>query len=245
MMDASFIAAIQKSTATGVVTLDGKEYATREVHNPPLPEQPTCDHIEVSSLSALTAYVRAQLEPGGELHDQHCIVHVENPRAVRVVSGLKGARRLREHFIAAAVIGEPFPFGRFIPHADFMIALQSRFIDYGDRAAVMQKVGTIKDETVKTSSDDGISQRVTASAGMVLVQEIALPLIVTLRPFRTFLEVDQPPSSFVLRVQQNAKALPSLALFEADGGRWQQEAVDNICEYLTDALKDTGVLLIA
>ena len=56
----------------------------------------------------------------------------------------------------------------------------------------------------------------------------------SLAPYRTFLEVEQPESDFVLRVNKEAK----LALFEADGGFWKLEAVRLVKEYLSDNLKD-------
>ncbi len=54
----------------------------------------------------------------------------------------------------------------------------------------------------------------------------------TLRPYRTFAEVEQPASQFVFRINQNAQ----MALFEADGGKWRLEAINNIANYLKESL---------
>ncbi|MGC4432461.1 hypothetical protein ABWL48_20460, partial [Streptococcus suis] len=53
-------------------------------------------------------------------------------------------------------------------------------------------------------------------------------------PYRTFAEVEQPASQFVFRIDKQAR----MALFEADGKRWVQEAVGNIAAYLKAELAD-------
>ena len=57
---------------------------------------------------------------------------------------------------------------------------------------------------------------------------------VALRPFRTFLEVEQPESEFLLRLDDNG----NVGLFEADGGMWAQAAKANILAYFEDKLAE-------
>ena len=51
-------------------------------------------------------------------------------------------------------------------------------------------------------------------------------------PFRTFLEVEQPESEFLLRLDDDG----NVGLFEADGGMWQQTAKASITAYFEDKL---------
>lgn len=60
-------------------------------------------------------------------------------------------------------------------------------------------------------------------------------------PLRTFYEVEQPSSPFVLRFSENAK----VALFEGDGGAWKLEAVENIKKWLRTKLYGENVHIIA
>ena len=83
-------------------------------------------------------------------------------------------------------------------------------------------------------SDDGVTQNVEAKTGAVLKTKATIPNPVRLAPFRTFTEVEQPESAFVLRINQNMQ----VALFEADGGAWRQEAMKDIQAYLIEALSD-------
>ena len=99
---------------------------------------------------------------------------------------------------------------------------------------------------MRTTGDDGVTQTVTAKAGVVLSKDVRVPNPVSLRPYRTFREVLQPASSFVLRLQGGGKAstTPVGALFEADGGAWKVEAMRNISTYLRSFLPE-GVPVIA
>lgn len=54
----------------------------------------------------------------------------------------------------------------------------------------------------------------------------------TLRPYRTFREVEQPASEFVFRLRSLNGEVPWCALFEADGGKWKLDAVLKIKAWL-------------
>ena len=56
----------------------------------------------------------------------------------------------------------------------------------------------------------------------------------TLAAYRTFIEIDQPERKFVLRMQSG----PRVALLEADGGAWKNEAIRNIENYLMEELSE-------
>lgn len=58
--------------------------------------------------------------------------------------------------------------------------------------------------------------------------------IVQLKPYRTFIEIDQPESEFLLRLHDGMK----VALYEADGGAWKLQARTNIAEYLKTELRE-------
>jgi hypothetical protein len=67
---------------------------------------------------------------------------------------------------------------------------------------------------------------------------------VELRPYRTFREIEQPASKFVLRVKRGGEGQkPGCALFEADGGFWKLEAIENIRKYI--ASKNLNITIIA
>jgi hypothetical protein len=231
MIDSNFVQAISTLSGGQSVTVNGKEYTTKQVYNVPLPTEPLTPVLAVSTLTGLVDFCKT-ITPNNH------ILHVKSFHEVVLLSAIQGEARQREAFISANCGGPSFKFGQFIDQQEFMIAIQSQFTDYGDRAKVMRVIGTIKQDQAKTSMDDGITQVVTASKGVTLVADVAVPNPVLLKPYRTFGEVDQPPSQFVLRVDED-----TVALFESDGGLWKREAINNIREYL--ASKVTGIPIIA
>ena len=83
-----------------------------------------------------------------------------------------------------------------------------------------------------TTRDNGVSQEVEARQGVSLKALVQVKPRVALRPFRTFLEVEQPVSEFLLRLDDDG----NVGLFEADGGMWQQTAKASIAAYFEDKL---------
>ena len=85
-----------------------------------------------------------------------------------------------------------------------------------------------------SSVDNGISQEVSVKTGAVLKEQQTVQPIVHLQPYRTFLEVEQPVSDFLLRLDKEGHP----ALYEADGGAWKVVAKRSIAAYLAEKLAD-------
>ncbi|MGG1673296.1 hypothetical protein ACIFOE_22195 [Paenibacillus sp. NRS-1783] len=134
-------------------------------------------------------------------------------------------------------------YGRYYDIESFNILLQSCFVPTDMNAALLSIVGNVKDEKVVNYGDDGTSQQVTAKVGIATVEAVKLPNPVYLKPFRTFVEIEQPESAFVFRMKDG----PSAAIFEADGGEWKLRAIAAIKDYLEAALEaemDAGNVVI-
>lgn len=84
------------------------------------------------------------------------------------------------------------------------------------------------------SINQSISQEVSVRTGAVLKEQQTVQPIVRLQPYRTFLEVEQPASDFLLRLDKEGHP----ALYEADGGAWKLEAKRSIAAYLGEQLAD-------
>ena len=83
-----------------------------------------------------------------------------------------------------------------------------------------------------------MTQKATIKTGISTVGDAIVPNPVTLRPFRTFVEVEQPESSFVFRMRQGDGRGVECAVYEADGGAWKNEAMESVKEYLKEGLKE-------
>lgn len=98
--------------------------------------------------------------------------------------------------------------------------------------------------TAIDGDDDGITQTVSVKRGLsgALKDQVALKPIVKLSPYRTFREVKQPESEFLLRVRLDQNDVPTVALFEADGGAWSNTAAENIVEYIQSIVTTIPVI---
>lgn len=170
-------------------------------------------------------------------------VHIVSPTQI-VVYGATRART-RRRFTYAQVTARPrseFPFGRWLSQEDAIIALQSSFVDTENRAQLLKVIGNIAANVEVRAKDDGVSQEMTVRLNLALDGRETLPNQILLAPYRTFSEVEQPESPFVVRAKVIEKAkdekVAQVALFEADGGAWQEEAVLSIYHRLRSELPD-------
>ena len=85
-----------------------------------------------------------------------------------------------------------------------------------------------------------MTQGVTVRKNLVSVENTTMPNPVTLRPFRTFTEVEQPASRFVFRAQD--KDGMHFMLVESDGGAWRSEAMANIKQFMQEAVSGLNVI---
>lgn len=166
------------------------------------------------------------------------ILHVMGPIEVRLYSQLDEDRE--REAIAIVKAGLPdFAFGHFLSHEEFCIALQSKFIDNADRQKLLKFAGTVEAGSIAQYSDDGVSQKATVKTGIVGKQDDIVPGVVTLQPYRTFLNIEQPESQFIFRMRDGAKGV-ECAIFEADGGAWKNTARAAIHEYLEESIDEAA-----
>lgn len=207
------------------------------LHHLPLKEEAEPKPLAVSTLAALAEYVRANRD---KLETGELVLHVASPTEVRLLGPLTGERRQRFAYVAATCVdlGRGF-LGGYHEHEGFVVGLQARFVDAGDRASVLAFTRSIKSEVTDETEDDGITQRVTVKRGNHLGATAPVPNPVTLAPYRTFREVAQPESAFVLRVIDG----PKVGLHEADGGAWALRAVERVAEWLRG--QDLGLPILS
>jgi hypothetical protein len=214
-----------------VIDVEGKKFATSVLVEMPS-SKPEAETLVIHTLGGLVDFVTSKFD--GDTSKVGAVV--TSPEEVKLITTLFGEFRQRETFITTKRYEtKGFPFGNFIDVERFIVEMQSRFVQDPVVAQVLKIVGNIKETTVKTVEDDGISQQVTAMAGVARVANVVLPNPVELRPFRTFQEIEQPASLFVVRVRSGTDGgLPTVALFEVDDCNWKVEAVKGIRVFLED-----------
>lgn len=127
-----------------------------------------------------------------------------------------------------------FEFNKYLTIETFVIQVKTSFKQTPERDLLLKLVGNMKAGKVQTVTDDGVSQTVMTSANAGLVDREQLPSPLTLVPWRTFRDIEQVPSEFIVRVKQGdyENELPKIALFDVDDVFWRLEAINRIHAYL-------------
>lgn len=218
--------------------IGGKQYSTvglTRVYNDPKPAP-----VVVKSLTGIVDFLNANKDG---LKLENLMIHVVDHKTVKVVTEVHGERNERYTVIEAEREDiQGFSYGRFIDHEEFVIRMRSMFSDTEDLAKLMSYASKVSNDTAVKTEDDGITQHVEIKQGLsgVRVEGVELPSQVTLKPFRTFSECEQPDSKFLFRMRKNDGV--ECALFEADGGFWKQTAREAIAEFFKKELSDIAVI---
>ena len=235
-LTAQAIEKLQESGEPQLFNINGVEFASNHL----VPMKPFLpDPLKVSTLNAIIDLFGAGWEKIGTATEgrSNPVIHIESPTKVSVVNGISNNAGQRVDFICAELkFTTKFPFGEWMSQEALIIALQAQFLVTPERDKVLRVASKLASEDRLEIEDSGVHQTATAKSGVALVEKVEISPRILLVPYRTFREVKQPGSEFIFRIKKGGSGLPLLALFEADGGQWQLEAMNNIANYLTGLL---------
>ncbi len=238
-----FIAHIQKTTQPIVQQVGGSVFAingdgnAREI-------RPTIDHPDTLPLHSLEALVKmVQTEAanmGAPLY-----ITIPSHQTVRCFGQPDpDARYFRQVYYEAKATDVPGFQNGFREFEKAIIELRSQFAPGEGVDYLLDLLSRISKESTVSTSDNGISQTVEARQGVALKATVQIKPRVPLRPFRTFQEVEQPESEFLIRLDEEG----NIGLFEADGGMWKLTARQTVKAFLEEQLAgpvNSGAVYIA
>lgn len=217
--------------------VDGQVFSNQEmVHVADKKPMPKC--IELTGLDSICKMVRNEAEHVG----LQIFIQVKDYKSVSVFTELDEDED-RLYLYKCTADTPAVTTDRFMDYENAVIELRSLYIPNDGTKYLLQLLGSITSESKVTSSDNGVTQTVEAKSGIALSQMVEVKSRVSLRPFRTFIEVEQPESEFLLRISGDGK----IGLYEADGGVWKLEATRNVAGYFEDKLQDlieTGAVVV-
>ena len=217
--------------------VDGDVFANQEMvlvkHKKAMP---SC--IELTGLDSICKMVRNEANHVG----LPIYIQVKDYRTVSVFTALDDDED-RQYLYKCIADTPTVTAGRFMAYENAVIELRSLYIPNEGTKYLLQLLSSISNESKVTSSDNGVTQQVEARSGIALNSMVKVEPRVILQPFRTFLEVSQPASEFLLRINERGE----IGFFPADGGVWKLEATRNVAGYFENALKDlieTGAVIV-
>lgn len=208
--------------------LNGETYSDRELFRiAPHIDRPS--KISVSGLDSIVKLVKTELS---RVKAGPVFIRVDDARKVSVFTALDGVMGRNSLYEASCDV--PGFRDGFREYEKAVIELRSRFAPGDGVNYLLDLISRISKENGVTTEDNGVSQTVEARQGVSLKAKVQVKPRVLLRPFRTFLEVEQPESEFLLRLDDDG----NVGLFEADGGMWALEAKNRIAAYFDAALAE-------
>jgi len=208
-----------------------------------LPREITASALKTSTLTSVVDYIKndtdsdALASPVGRF-----VLHVVGFDHVELYKELNIDKK-RDNLISVDIDKCRFPFGQFMSVEQFIINLQSAFVQDDNTKTLLEFISSVKDDSSVTQEDDGVTQKVTAKAGISLARVTNAPNPINLRPYRTFTEIVQPESAFVFRMKKDDMRGITAALFEADGGTWKHDAILEIKDFLKSQLPNDVIIL--
>jgi hypothetical protein len=224
-MDRTAIEKIVELGAPNYHEENGYTYTDKQLHVVQEPRVPT---LTFHTLDGLVNALIAE----HEWFEAPLLISVEDEETVKVCSAISSIDRQREvpYIVRAELVD--IPFDRKLDYETMMITLKSKFVETPELLDLVQLLGTITEENSAKLSDDGFTQTVVVRKGIALKDNKVVNPRVRLKPYRTFCEVDQPESEFLVRLSEGGY----VALYEADGGAWKLQARRNVADYLKENL---------
>lgn len=216
--------------------INGEYYTEKELERivPPV-DRPKI--TEVSSLDSLVKLIQAECEKV----THPIFVRVSSHNQVDVFTSYRNDFS-RDFLYRAGCDVNEFRFG-WKDYESAMIAFRSQFKPTDGIEYLLGLLSRISDENSVTSEDNGVTQTVEARKGIALKAREQVKPRVPLCPFRTFLEVEQPESEFLVRMREGGE----IGLFEADGGMWKLDAKKSIQQYFETKLSElveNGIVIV-
>lgn len=223
---------IQELCAPNLFQIDGNNFLADKAggYTEVKPDLEMVENIHLSSLDAMVAFVKTEAVKN---HDAVYITIPDHKTVKCFTHPYTGLRMNREYLYTADATDVP-GWGEKVtlPFEEAIIALRTRFQPTNDTEYALKLLSDITTGSKVTFNDNGVATSVVTKRGIDLQSNTTIRPIISLRPYRTFQEVDQPASEFLIRINER-----NITFIEADGGMWKLAARNTVKAYLEQALE--------
>lgn len=170
------------------------------------------------------------------------VIHIRDEKSIFVYSDIKFEEECRrDHFLTAVADVCDLTLDRFMDLEDFNLMMQSCFVESESRAEILACIGSVEDVNSRTLNDDGISQSITVKTGVTTKSKALVPNPVTLMPYKTFSEIEQPNIQYIFRMGDGPRAL----LRTVGNPTWRVETIKKIKAYLIENINNENIVILA
>lgn len=228
-----FIEHIQKTTAPQIAQVEGHTFivASDGDFNELRPELDFPATISLNSLDALVKLVKTEA-----VRAEHPLyITVPDHLTVQCFGSPHADQRFTRltYYTACATDVPGWDAKVQLPFEEMQIALRTRFQETADTPYIQKLLSEISTGAKITFNDNGVATTIVTKKGIDLQANETIRPIIKLRPYRTFQEVEQPESVFLIRINERG-----ISFIEADGGMWKLKARETVKAFLEDKLSD-------
>lgn len=242
MMDGTAVEAIASlQSKLNFVDIGDVKYARGSLE--PVIKEPIPAPLEGVTLCGMIRYIsefRRDLPGVGD-----DMVRVLSPFEVEYIGPVEGFYKKRTVYYRSELDQHLpcFPFGEFLDVESFIIKSRALFVPSGSLDEVVSLVSKVVASESIEMKDDGVSQAVQVKKGVSGSTTLSATTrgIYPLCPWRTFREIEQPESAFILRLKGSSDSPVRAALFDAGGESWRLSVMEKIAIYLDDGIKAAGI----
>lgn len=235
-MDGSAVKEIERlADENQTLEICGTTFARKEYK--PVMFCPRPDTLRGYTLTGLLDYIKNNRE---QVQLDQCMIQIESHHSVRLYARFDDEDLKRSCFYQAKLDDDlpEFPFDSFISPEEFCIKARALIGPSNDLDIVIAMASKVVAQNEVITQDDGLSQEIQVRRGVsgAAKDSVETKGIYRLRPYRTFREVEQPEASFILRFKPTENGLPRIALFDAEGGIWRNNAILAIKAYIEQSI---------
>lgn len=198
-----------------------------------------------NTLTGFADYIRANPD---NLDDFNLFVQVTRHNSVELRGPLQSDNdNIRFTYAAAHPDGVGFSFGTWHTIEDMIILLQTTCARgegiETDIDAIIDLISNIASEHIHLQQDDGFSQQIEIRSGLSTKSAVKVENPVRIRPWQTFVEVEQPEMVAILRFREVKDKMPMVGLFSSTSTVWQLETAAKIREWFTEQLPTMRIFI--
>lgn len=207
--------------------------------------RPAIDHPDTLPLNSLDALIKMVKTEAPRFTETPLYITIPNHLMVQCFTQPEPTERFfRQFFYEVKATDVPgWAEKNTLGFEEAQIALRTRFQETPDTLYAMKLVSDISLGAKVIYNDNGIATTITTQKGVALQTNEQIRPLVKLRPYRTFQEVEQPESTFLIRINDRG-----ISFIEADGGMWRLTARNTIKAFLEEKLAaeiESGKLVVA
>ena len=236
---------IQEMSRSTVLTIEGHNYLfSGDSYSEVKPDIEYPDSVILTSLDAVVQMIKTELTRDRAFPAP---LFVQVPTHERIEVFTEPSDKLRYErvtaYVAKATDIPGWEAEKSMTFDTAMIALRTRFQHTVDVDYALALLNDLTTGSKVTYNDNGVATSVVTKTGVALQSNQPIRPIIKLKPYRTFQEVDQPESEFLIRINERG-----ITFVEADGGMWKLAARNNIkawlAEKLAEEIEDGSVILM-